>query len=116
MKIKDQIKINFLNKKGAHKNEVGKSKVTLYGWNQLGHYKTKCPPNQKVERKFPYKTKFVLDNSKESDNEEANMCLMANLENDEILICDPCPFGEKWNNNLTIFCITQILFLKNMVC
>jgi hypothetical protein len=70
MKRRDQIKINFSDRKDFPKTEVDKSQITCYGCNKLRHYKTECPLNKKAPRKFPFKKKSMLETW--DDDEDLN--------------------------------------------
>ncbi|XP_073226193.1 uncharacterized protein [Cicer arietinum] len=52
MRRRDQIKKGSPDKKDI-KTEIDKSKITCFGWNKQGHYKTECLLNKKVPKKFP---------------------------------------------------------------
>ncbi|XP_027192431.1 uncharacterized protein [Cicer arietinum] len=86
---RDQIKKGFLDKK-EFKTEIDKSKIICFGCNKQGHYKTECPLNKKVPKKFPFKKKSMMatwDESDESETEKpekANLCLMADIEETEV--------------------------------
>jgi len=90
MRRRDQIKRYFPNKKDNSKKEVDKSQVTCYGCNKQGHYKTECPLNKKNQRS-PYKKSALitwddLEESQAEEGEEANMRLMANSDNEEVIL------------------------------
>jgi len=89
MRRRDQIKKYFPNKKDNTKGEVDKSQVTFFGCNKLGHYKNECPFNKKGQKKSLYsKSMFTWDDLEEPKEEdiEANMVLMANSENEEVIL------------------------------
>jgi hypothetical protein len=91
MRRRDQIKKYFPNKKDNSKGEIDKSQVTCFGCNKLGHYKNECPLNKKTQKKSPYsKSMFTWDDLEEPKDEdtEANMVLMANSENEEVILFD----------------------------
>jgi len=88
---RDQIKRYFPNRKENPKGDTDKSQVTCYGCNKQGHYKNECPLNKKSQKKPPYsKSMFTWDDLEEPKEEdiEANLCLMANSENDEVFLFD----------------------------
>ncbi|XP_073225686.1 uncharacterized protein [Cicer arietinum] len=90
MRRKDQSKKGFPNKKENPKIEVDKSQITCFGYNKLGHYKAECPLCKRPQKRFPFKKKSMMatwDESDESDveeDEEANICLMAKAEENEV--------------------------------
>jgi len=90
IKRRDQIKRYFPNRKD--KKEVDKSQVTCYGCNKQGHYKNECPLNKKAQ-KSPYKKSALytwddLEEPQTDEGEEANICLMANTDNEEVILFD----------------------------
>jgi hypothetical protein len=92
MRRRDQIKKNFSFRKDNSKNDFDKSQVTCFGCNKLGHYKSECPLN-KTPKKFPFKKKSMLatwddDDLDTNEDEEANICLMANSDNEEVFFFD----------------------------
>ncbi|XP_073221138.1 uncharacterized protein [Cicer arietinum] len=88
MRIRDQIKKGSPDNKDF-KTEIDKSKITCFGFNKQRHYKTECPSNKKGPKKFPFKKKSMMatwdesDESETDEPEEANLCLMANIEETE---------------------------------
>ncbi|BAT89667.1 hypothetical protein VIGAN_06068300 [Vigna angularis var. angularis] len=89
----------FMKAKGKDKyreerkeNHGSSSSIKCYGCGERGHVKTDCPKNkkseEKKERKFPKKKKAYIaweenassSSSSSVSDEEANLCLMADLE------------------------------------
>jgi len=101
MRRRDQIKRYFPNRKDNSNGEVDKSQVTCFGCNKQGHYKNECPLSKKGQKKSPYsKSMFTWDDTEEPKEEdaEATMCLMANTDNEEVIIFDqPLVYKESEN-------------------
>ncbi|CAJ2659626.1 unnamed protein product [Trifolium pratense] len=105
LRRRDQIRRNFSSGKDMQKNDFDKSQVTCFGCNKLGHYKSECPLN-KSPRNFPFKKKSMLATWDDDDEfetnkeeEEANICLMADSENDEVFLFDKThPYEELETN------------------
>ena len=100
MRRRDQIKRYFPNRRDNSKKEADKSQVTCYGCNKQGQYKNECPQNKK---KTPYKksalmTWDVLDKPQAEEGEEANICLMAKSDNEEVILFDKSPLNKELEN------------------
>jgi len=103
---RDQIKRYFPTRRDNSKREVDKRQVTCYRCNNKGHYKNECPLNKK-NQKSPYK-KFALitwDNleetqAEEEEEEEANICLMANSDNEEVFLFDKPLLNTELENTI----------------
>ncbi|GAU17216.1 hypothetical protein TSUD_178470 [Trifolium subterraneum] len=83
MMRRNQIKKAFPAKRNP---ETDLSQVTCYGCNQTGHYKNECPKQR--QRKPPFKKSMMAtwdDLEELPEDEEANVCLMAKSETDEII-------------------------------
>ena len=79
---RNQIKKKFPHTNNSTRTETDKSQVTCFGCNKTGHYKSECPDNKKVQRKPPFNKKAMItwddmEKTKPQEDEEANMCLMA---------------------------------------
>lgn len=86
MKIRDQIKKLFSNRKNGFKVEAKKSQVTCYGCNKMRHYKTECLMIKRKPKRFPFKNKSMIatwDDS-EQEEEEINIFQMTNSETKEV--------------------------------
>ncbi|CAJ2636642.1 unnamed protein product [Trifolium pratense] len=98
MMRRNQIKRSF----PPRRNEADLSQVKCYGCNQTGHYKNECP-NLK-QRKPPYKSMMATWDDLEEipEEEEANVCLMARTDFDEVNLepCSSCMKTEKLFDNL----------------
>ena len=91
MRRRDQIKKHFPNRKDNIKGEIDKSQVTCFRCNKLGHYRNECPLNKKSQKKSPYsKSMFTWDDPEKPKKKdvEANMCLMADSKNEEVILFD----------------------------
>jgi len=91
MMRRNQIRKKFPNTNNNTRTEADKSQVTCYGCNKTGHYKSDCPDTKKVQRKPPFKKKAMItwddmEETETQDDEEANMCLMAQSEDEEEVI------------------------------
>jgi hypothetical protein len=114
MKRRDQIKRYFPNRRDNSKREVDKSQVTCYGCNKQGHYKNECPLNKKSQ-KTPYKKSALitwddLEEPQAEEGEEANICLMANSDNEEVILFDKTPLNKELENT-----IDSLLFDSNFL-
>jgi acyl-CoA hydrolase len=103
MKRRDQIKRYFPNRKDNSKREVDKSQVTCYGCNKQGHYKNECPLTKR-NQKSPFKKSALitwddLEDSQAEEEGEANVCLMANSENEEVILFDT-PSSKELENTI----------------
>jgi hypothetical protein len=87
MMRRNQPKKSFPNKKVGPKTKVDMSKIQCHGCNHFGHYKNDCPKSNK--RKIHFTKKYMiaawddLDEVPERGEQEANVCLMTNLESKE---------------------------------
>jgi len=111
---RDQIKRYFPTRRDNSKREVDKSQVTCYGCNNKGHYKNECPQNKK-NQKSPYKKSALItwDNLEETqaeEEEEANICLMANSDNEEVILLDKSPLNTELEKT-----IDSLLFDSNFL-
>ncbi|XP_058783345.1 uncharacterized protein LOC131658028 [Vicia villosa] len=86
---RNQNRRSFQPRKDYQKPEIDKSKITCYGCNKLGHFKTECP--HKTQRNFSSKKKSMLaqwddseNSNSEAEDEEANLCLMTNSDSEEV--------------------------------
>jgi len=112
MRRRGQIKRYFSNKRDNSRKEVDKSQVTYYGCNKQGHYKNESPLNKK---KSPYKKSALItwDNLEESQTEEgdeANISLMANSDNEEVILYDKPSSNKELENT-----IDNLLFDSNFL-
>jgi len=102
IKRRDQIKRYFPTRRDNSKREVDKSQVTWYGCNKQGHYKIECPLNKK-NQKSPYKKSPLitwddLEEPQAEEGEEANICLMAKSDNEEVILFDKSPLNKELEN------------------
>lgn len=51
------------------KSKIDKSKITGYGCNKLGHFKTECDQGKRFQRKFPSKKKSMMESWDGSNNQ-----------------------------------------------
>ncbi|XP_058760598.1 uncharacterized protein LOC131633936 [Vicia villosa] len=86
---RNQNRRSFQPRKDYQKPEIDKSKITCYGCNKLGHFKTECP--HKTQRNFSSKKNSMLaqwddseNSNSETEDEEANLCLMTNSDSEEV--------------------------------
>src|SRR3954468_19409268 len=86
-------------RKDSQKAEIDKSKITCYGYNKVGHFKTECPQQKRFFKGTPFKKKSMMaswDGSENSnsntDEEEANLCLMTSSESEvsPLISCTTC--------------------------
>ncbi|MCI25453.1 phytoalexin-deficient 4-2 protein, partial [Trifolium medium] len=91
LKSKEFIRKKFPARKEVSKGDFDKSQVVCYGCNKPGHYKSECPLNK--QKKFPQKKESMLATWDDSDHEEpeaeeeANMCLIAESNDDDSDMC-----------------------------
>ncbi|XP_058783740.1 uncharacterized protein LOC131658467 [Vicia villosa] len=92
---RNQNRKSFQPRKDYQKPEIDKSKITCYGCNKLGHFKTECP--LKTHRNFSSKKKSMLaqwddseNSNSEAEDEEANLCLMTNSDSEEVNTLNFC--------------------------
>ncbi|XP_058741394.1 uncharacterized protein LOC131613765 [Vicia villosa] len=85
---RNQNRKSFQPRKEYQKPEIDKSKITCYGCNKLGHFKTECP--LKTHRNFSSKKSMLAqwddseNSNSEAEDEEANLCLMTNSDSEEV--------------------------------
>jgi hypothetical protein len=116
MKRRNQIKRYFPTRRDNSKKEVDKSQVTCFGCNKLGHYKNECPQNKR-NQKSPFKKTALMTwddleepQEEEEKEEEANICLMANSDNEEVILFDKAPLNNELENT-----IDSLLFDSNFL-
>lgn len=81
----------FQNKRDPQKTKVDKSKITCYGFNKIGRFKTECPRLKRPTKISPFKKKSMMASWDDSNNsnletkkEEVNLCLMTNSDTEEV--------------------------------
>ena len=93
------------------KGETSKTQSTCFECNKPGHFKADCPLLKKPFRKYPQKKKAMLatwddsdESSSEQEHEAANLCLMAESDNEvtnsELTHCTYCAENQNAFDNL----------------
>jgi len=107
MKIRiNQIRKKFPNTNNSTRTEADKSQVTCYGCNKTRHYESDCPDTKKVQRKPPFKKKAMItwddmEETETQEDEEANICLMAQSKDEqEVIIYKTDSFHKDLEKNM----------------
>jgi hypothetical protein len=91
---RNQNKRPFQHRREPQKVETDKSKVQCFGCNKLGHYKSECPMEKKKKPPFQKAMHVTWDDIDESNDgievEEANLCLMAKDDAEEVTFSNSC--------------------------
>ncbi|XP_058775330.1 uncharacterized protein LOC131649593 [Vicia villosa] len=81
------------------KAEIDKSKITCFGCNKVGHFKTECPQQKRFVKGTPFKKKSMMaswddseNSNSDTDEEEANLCLMTTSDSEvsPLITCNTC--------------------------
>ncbi|AES97237.2 hypothetical protein MTR_5g047470 [Medicago truncatula] len=71
MMRRNQIRKKFPNTNNNTRTEADKTKVTCFGCNKTGHYKSEWPDIKKVQRKPPFKKAMITwDDIEELESQE----------------------------------------------
>lgn len=90
----------FQNRREPQRTEIDKSKVNCFGCNKPGHYKSECPLEKRNKPQFQKRSLLATwddaDNSNEGiEDEEANLCLMAKDNTEEVIFSNSCSSCKK---------------------
>ncbi|KAK2428124.1 putative mitochondrial protein [Trifolium repens] len=87
MQRRNHIKKSFPPRRNPSKPETDMSQIRCYGCNQLGHFKTDCPKLKQSKPFFKKKSMMAtwddLDDLGDTEEEEANICLMTKSDSEE---------------------------------